>query len=185
MSHRSTLLIACAALGAALIDTAPLQAQQTTTPPATDRRSAGSGPERRGGPPGVDERVGRLTTELGLTAEQATRVRAILTAQQRGMDSVFARRTAAHDAERASLLATHTNTQKAMAAILTPDQRVRHDALRARQGGPRSGMRHRGPDGGARGGRADRRGDRGDRGDRRGPPSGERRGPPNDGTAPR
>jgi hypothetical protein len=172
MSHRRTLLIACAALSAGLVHSAPVQAQQAT-PPAAERR--GPGPDRRG-PPTVDERVARMTTELGLTAEQAAKVRGVLTSEQRGMDSMFARRTAARDAERAAMLATHTSTQKALTGILTPDQKLRHDAMRARQGGPR-GMRNHDRDGGPRGGRA---GMRGDRGDRRGPPNGDQRGPGRD-----
>ncbi len=176
MSHRRTLLMACATLSAALIHSAPVQAQQTTPPAAAERRAPG--PDRRG-PPSVDERVARMTTELGLTTDQATKVRAVLTTEQRGMDSVLARRTAARDAEQAAMLATQTSTQKALAGILTPDQKLRHDAMRARHGGPH-GMRDHGPDGGPRGGSADMRGDRSDR---RGPPSGERRGPPRDDSA--
>ncbi len=173
MSHRSTLLLACAALGATILQAAPVLAQSTTPPPAAERR--GPGPDRRG-PPSVDERVARMTTDLGLTADQASKVRAALTAEQRGMDSTLARRTAANDAERTAMLGTHSNTQKALTGILTPDQKLRHDAMRARQGGPR-GMRHRGPAGRRGDGRAEMRGDRGDH---RGPPNGDRRGPPND-----
>lgn len=175
MSHNRSILIGCAIIGAALIHAAPVLAQQTP-PPAADRR----GPARRG-PPTIDERVARMTTELGLSADQATRIRAVMTAEQRGMDSVLARRTAARDAERAAMMATQTNTQKAMAAVLTADQKLKHDAMRARQGGP-GGMRHRGQDGGGRGGRA---GMRDGRGDRRGPSNAGRRGPPNDDAATR
>ena len=140
MSHRRTFLLACAALGATMLQAAPVLAQQTTPPAAAERRDPG--PDRRG-PPTVDERVARMTTDLGLTADQATKVRATLTAEQRGMDSALARRTAAHDVERSAMFATHTNTQKALAGILTPDQKLRHDAMRARHGGP-GDMRHRG-----------------------------------------
>lgn len=170
MSHPRTILIGCAVIGAALFHSAPVQAQTPTAPPAAER-SGPAGPGRRG-PPTIDERVARMSTELGLSAEQATRVRAALTAEQRSMDSVFARRTAARDAERTAMMATQTNTQKALAAILTADQKLKHDAMRARHGGP-GGMRHRGQDG-PRGGRAGMRGGRDDR-----------RGPPDDGSATR
>jgi GH35 family endo-1,4-beta-xylanase len=104
-----------------------------------------------------------MTAELGLSAEQAAKVRTALTAQQRTADSVMARRAAAQDAERAAMLAMHTNTEKALAGILTPDQKLKHDAMRARQGG-RDGMRRGGPARGARrDGRDDRRGPRDDR----------------------
>ena len=93
------------------------------------------------------------------------------------MDTILARRTAARDAEHAAMVAMRTNMQKNVAAILTPEQRLKHDAMRARmEGGRGRGMRG-GP------GMRDRRGPgarRGDRDDRRGPPL-ERRGPPDDG----
>ncbi len=182
MSHRRTLLIACAALGAALVHSAPGQAQQATPPAAAERR--GAGPDHRG-PPSIDERLARMTTDLGLTADQAAKVRTVLTSAQRGMDSVLARRTNAHDAERAAMLATQTTTQKALTGILTSDQKLRHDAMRARVVGPRGmrehgqysgprGMRNHDRDGGPRGGPD---GMRGDRPDRHGPPNGDRRGP--------
>lgn len=180
MSHRRTLTMVCAVLGAALVQTMPALAQPTTPPPAADQRSPGAGPTRRA-PPSADQRVARMTTELGLSTDQATRVRTALTAEQRGIDSALARRTAARDAERAAMTATQTTMQKALAGILTPDQKIRHDAMRARQGGHR-GMRHRDSDTGPRGGRAD---GRGNRGDRRGPPNGDRRGPPNGDTTTR
>ena len=182
MSHRRTILIACAALGAALVHSAPVQAQQATPPAAAERR--GPGPDRRG-PPSIDERLARMTTDLGLSADQAAKVRTVLTSAQRGMDSVLARRTAARDAERAAMLATQTSTQRALTGILTSDQKLRHDAMRARQGGPR-GMREHGRGNGPRGGPAGMRnhdrdggprgrpdGMRGDRPDRRGPPRDE------------
>lgn len=189
MSHRRTLLIACAALSAALFHSAPIRAQQTTPPAAAERR--GPGPDRRG-PPSIDERLARMTTDLALTADQAAKVRTVLTSERRGMDSVLARRTNARDAERAAMLATQTSTQKALTGILTPEQRLQHDAMRAREGGPR-GRRERGRDGGPRGGprgmrnhdqggdpRGGPNGMRGDRSDRRGPPNGDRRGQPSD-----
>ena len=172
MTHRRFLLAACAALGAALAQTAPLFAQQSTPPPAppADRR-APAGPARRG-PATIDDRVARMTTELGLNADQAGKVRTLMTAQQRTQDSVLARRAAAQDAERAAMLAMHTNAEKALAGILTADQKMKHDAMRARRGGPAGYGRMDGAQrGGRRGSAADRRDGRRDgRGDRRGPP---------------
>lgn len=167
MSHTRTILAACALLSAAMTFGAPASAQPGGPPPAGDRRGPGAGPpaERRG-PPSVDERVARMTADLGLSAEQATKVRAALTAEQRGMDSVLAWRANAQDTERAAVMAMRTNTEKAIGAVLTPDQKLKHDAMRARRGGP-------GEEG------------RGGRDDRRGPPPGDRRGPPNDEAQPR
>ena len=174
MTHRRLLSSACTALALLLLHGAPMQAQQTTPPPTADRRApagpgAQDGPGRRG-PASIDDRVTRMTAELGLNADQATKVRGALTAEQRTTDSVLARRVTAQDAERAAMAAMHANMQKSLAGILTPDQKIKHDAMRARHGG-RGGPDHAGR-GGQRGGRDRvrdaRRNDRRD--DRRGPP---------------
>lgn len=185
MSHRRTFLAAAAVFGAALLHTAPLQAQGgTTPPPAADRRgpNAPNGAMRRG-PANIDDRIARMTADLGLTADQANKIRAAMLAEQRSMDTVLARRTAARDAERAAMMATRTNTMKAVTGVLTADQKLRFDAMRARQDGGRGNRMGRGGRGGRRGapgmrGGRDARGDR-DAGADRGP-RGARRGPPND-----
>ena len=167
MSASSRSLRAAAAaivLGFSLA--APLTAQQGGPPPAGARPGAGQGP-RQGQGPGrmsVDARVQRMTAELGLSTEQATRLRAAFTAEQRTADSIFARRAAAMDAERTAMTAMHSNTQKAVSGILTADQKLKHDAMRGRmamRGGPDGGMRRGGRDGMRRNdgrGRNDRRG---------------------------
>jgi Spy/CpxP family protein refolding chaperone len=183
MSNVRMLTAAGVALAAALLHVAPAHAQQSA-PPAADRRAPAPGDRR--GPPSIDERVQRMTADLALTTDQATRVRAALTAQQRTADSILARRTAQRDAERAAMETMRTNTQKSVSAILTPEQRTRHDAMRARMGDDRrfgrgmrdGGFRGRGPADRARGDR--RRGVRGD--DRGGPPDDRRRGPADDRT---
>lgn len=178
MTHRRFLLTACAALlGAALVQSAPLFAQQSATPPAppADRRTAVAGTARRG-PATIDEHVARMTTELGLNSDQAGKVRTLITTQQRTQDSVLARRVAAQDAERAAMHAMQTNGEKALAGILTADQKLKHDAMRARRGGTAGyGRMDRAHRGGRRGGAADHRDGRHEsrrdnRGDRRGPP---------------
>ena len=136
MRHRRIFFAGVALIAAAVALPAPAQAQPTTPPPGMDRRGpAQGGPQRRPGPPSVDERVARMTTELGLSAEQANRLRGAFLAEQRSTDSMFARRAAARDAERAAMMATQTNMQKAIASILTPEQKLKHDAMRGRMGG--------------------------------------------------
>lgn len=180
---------ACAVLAATLLHVAPAAAQQgapTTQPPLERRAAPPMGPRR--GPPTVDERIQRMTTELNLTPDQAAKMRGVFAAEQKTMDSILARRTAERDAEHAAMEAMRSTMQKSVASILTPEQRVKHDAMRARMEGGRGGMGPgmRGP--GMRGrdmrGPDDRgRGDRRD--DRRGPPPDDRGGrpdaPPRDG----
>jgi Spy/CpxP family protein refolding chaperone len=112
----------------------PALAQQGGPPPAGDRRGPPAMDARRG-PPSIDERVKRMTEDLGLSAEQATRVKAVLTSERQKADSILAQRARQQDAERDAMMAVHSSTEKALASILTPEQRTRHDAMRAR-GGP-------------------------------------------------
>jgi hypothetical protein len=179
MSHRRTFLTAVAVLGVALLHTAPMQAQTGTTPPPSAERRAPNGPMRRG-PATIDERITRMTADLGLSPDQASKIRSAMLAEQRSMDTVLARRTAARDAERAAVTATRTNTMKAVTGVLTADQKLRFDAMRARQEGGRGDRMGRGGRGGRRG-EAGARGGRRARTDRdvRGPRT-DRRGPPND-----
>ena len=171
MTIRPTLSLAGLLLATAIA--APLHAQQRGGPPQggppPQGPPPGAGPQRddRRGPPFIDDRIQRMTADLGLSADQAAKVRTVLTAEQRSADSVLARRVTEMDAERAAMQAMHTRTEQSIQGILTPEQRTKHLANRARmaeQGG-------RGPGGpeGMRGGRG--------RGPAGGPPD-DRRGPP-------
>jgi hypothetical protein len=110
----------------------------------------------------VDERVQRMSSDLSLSADQATKVRTLLTAERRQADSILAKRAQSHDTERAAMMAVHTNTEKSLAGILTAEQRTQHDAMRAR-----GGREGRGAHGGRGPGRGDDRGRQGRDRDRR------------------
>ena len=93
MTRMKTLSLASALLAAALA-AAPLTAQQTTAPqsgPPTGGMGH-HGPMMGGhmNPPSVDVRVQRMSGELNLTPEQAARVKALLTTEQRSADSLRA-----------------------------------------------------------------------------------------------
>lgn len=160
-STNRLLRTAATAVAMGVLFATPMLAQQTApTPPLSERRMmtvpdrAGPPMGARRGPPTVDDRVQRMTAELGLNADQANRLRATFLAEQRTTDSILARRAAAMDAERAAMQAMHANTQKAITGVLTADQKIRFEAMRARMadrgpmGGPgmmggRDGMRMR------------------------------------------
>jgi Spy/CpxP family protein refolding chaperone len=133
LTSRRLLLTAGAMLAASFVSVAPAAAQQGPPPAGAGRQGAQAGPMRRG-PMSVDDRVQRMTTQLGLTPDQATKVRAALVAEQRQADSILAARARARDAERSAMLAMRTGTEKSLSAILTPEQRTKHDAMRARGG---------------------------------------------------
>ena len=164
MTRNHTLTLAGTLMAIALISAAPASAQGVT-PPATGERMGpppggmdhhGPMMGRHPNPPSVDERVQRMSGELNLTTDQAARVKALLTAQQRSADSLRAVHAVQMQAEMKAMEARRAEHEKAMMAILTPEQRVKHEALmkmhrgpdgRGGPGGPRRGMRgdHRGP----------------------------------------
>jgi Spy/CpxP family protein refolding chaperone len=84
----------------------------------------------------VDERVQRMSGELNLTPEQTAKVKALLTAEQRAMDSTRAVRAVQWAAERKAMEARHADHEKALMALLTPEQKTKHEALMKARGGP-------------------------------------------------
>ncbi len=162
MTSRRFLTSTGLLLAATLITAVPAFAQPGPPPAGAERRGPAAGPDGRRGPPSVDERVQRMTADLGLSPDQATKVRAALTAERRQADSIMAARANRQDAERAAMMAVRTNTEKSVTSVLTAEQRTRHDAMRARRGrdddrgpGRRGGARHHDGDD-----RRDRRGQR-------------------------
>ena len=163
MTRMKTLSLASAVLAATLA-AAPLTAQQTTAPqsgmPAGGMGHHGPMMGGHMSPRSVDERVQRMSGELSLTPEQAARVKALLTAEQRSADSLLAVRAVQMAAERKAMDARHAEHEKAILAILTPEQKTKHEALMKEHQHRGPGMHgHRGP---PNGGPGDRRG-RGDR----------------------
>jgi periplasmic protein CpxP/Spy len=156
-SHSRTLAGALVAL--ALLSAAPAYAQ---TPQGTPPAAPPSGDMRHHGPmmghrmmnaPSVDERVQRMSGELNLTAEQTARVKALLTAEQRSADSTRAVRAVQMEAERKAMETRHDAHEKALLAILTPEQKTKREALMKQQQGPDG----RGHGGERRGGRDEQR----------------------------
>ncbi len=151
MTRKSTLTLAGAMMAVALMSAASVQAQQAGPPPGPGHMGH-HGPMMagRGNPPSVDERVQRMSGELNLTPDQTAKVKALLTAEQRAMDSTRAVRTVQWDAERKAMEARHADHEKALMALLTPEQKTKHEAMMKAHGGPGMMRGHgRGaPDGG-------------------------------------
>jgi len=135
---RRTLLAAGVILTAALIHPTFASAQQG---PPRDGGRGGMRGDRRG-PPTVDEQVSRMTTDLTLTPTQVTQVQALVTAQHAMADSMQAKARASHDTDRKQMDAMRENMQKSLDAVLTPEQRTKHQAMMQSQ---RGRMGHGGP----------------------------------------
>ena len=160
MTRTKTLTLASAVLVAAFAAIAPLQAQQST--PQQGGRPPGHmghhGPMMDGhrNAPSVDERVQRMSGELSLTPEQTAKVKVLMTAEQRSADSLRAVRAVQMEAEHKAMDARHAEHEKALLAILTPEQKVKREALMKEHHGP--GMRGHGTGAPADGGPGMRRG---------------------------
>ena len=152
MTSRRMLGLAGLMIAVVVGGAVPAAAQGGPPPAGADRR--GPPPDRRG-PPSVDEQVQRMTSDLALTPDQVTKVRAVLNTQRAQGDSLRARAHANHDAQRKEMEAMRTSTDKALDGILTSDQRTKHMAImrdHMRRGGPPRGGRgdgRRGPPDGA------------------------------------
>ena len=158
MTRTKTLTLASAVLAAAFAIT-PLQAQQGAPQQGgmTPGHMGHHGPfmAGRGNPPSVDERVQRMSGELNLTPEQTNKVKALMTAEQRSADSLHAVHAVQMEAEHKAMDARHAEHEKALLAILTPEQKTKREALMKEHHGP--GMHGRGPGGAADGGSGMRR----------------------------
>ena len=119
-------LIAVLALGGLLAVTTNVSAQD-----AKEKRG-----DRRGGP-AVQERVDRMATELQLTDEQKTKVKAVMEEQGKKMQEL---RDATPEQRREKFQAMREEMDKKMKAILTPEQQTKwekmRENMRQRGGGP-------------------------------------------------
>ncbi len=175
MTRNNTLTLASALMAVAFIATAPVQAQAGGPPPGAagpghmgGRMEGHHGPMMggRANPPSVDERVQRMSGELNLTPDQTVKVKALLTAEQRSADSIRAVRAVQWQAERKAMEARHAEHEKALLALLTPEQKTKHDALMKARGGMgmMRGRGHGAPGAPPMGGPGMRRGPGGDEG---------------------
>ncbi|MFA6564906.1 MAG: hypothetical protein WCV00_23575 [Verrucomicrobiia bacterium] len=97
-------------------------------------------------PPGVGPRdpVAMLTTEMSLTSDQQTEIKAIFEVSHLKMEAVMEDTTLSKEAKMAKMKELRTSTDTAIRALLTADQQTKFDELqKKRQRGP--GGRHHGP----------------------------------------
>ncbi|HEY2168929.1 MAG TPA: hypothetical protein VGJ30_04845 [Candidatus Angelobacter sp.] len=119
-----TLLAACLFAMAAL-------AQQT--PPAQENgehKQGGHGHMGMGpGPGNVDDHVKELTTKLNLTADQQTKVKAILEEHHQQMQTTMNDQTMSKEDKHAKMKSMHDSVHAKMREILTDQQKPKFDAM--------------------------------------------------------
>jgi periplasmic protein CpxP/Spy len=88
-----------------------------------------------------------FTTELGLTTDQQTEVKAIFEVMHLKMEAIMEDATLSKEVKMAKMKELRTSTDAAIRAILTADQQTKFDELqKKRQHGP-GGHRHGRPPG--------------------------------------
>lgn len=135
---KNSLKLILSLAGIALVATPLVQAQSESRPPAGERRPGGPG----GGGRGMNAEM--LTERLGLSAEQAGKVREIFKKQQEQMQAL------SPEERQEKGRALRQETMKAVEAVLTAEQKQKLQELRASgpQGGPGGpGERRRAKDG--------------------------------------
>jgi hypothetical protein len=128
-----------AALSAAAI--APAQAQQREQP-SRETRAGRMDPAKR-----IERRVQMLTQQLDLSAEQATKIKAILTQEGEQMKAFLGKRDPAGDAQplteeqrksiRAEMQKVREQTSTEITKVLNADQLEKYEELRKQRSGQR------------------------------------------------
>lgn len=101
----------------------PVLAQGTSAPPA------GEGQGHHHGMPSIDERVAHMTKALGLSEDQQTKVKSILTNQHEQMTSLKQDTSTAPQDRRAKFQEIHQSTQQKIRDVLTDDQKAKFDQM--------------------------------------------------------
>lgn len=115
--HKLSLVVALA-LGSLLVYTSTASAQTTNTNPPARR-------ERRG-PPTVEQRVDRMTTELKLTDEQKTKVTALFEEDAKKMRELRNDKNLTREDQREKFRAMRSESESKLKQILTPEQWEKH-----------------------------------------------------------
>ena len=136
-----TLLAACLFAMAAL-------AQQN--PPAQsggDQKQGGHGHMGMGpGMGNVDDHVKELTTKLNLTADQQTKVKAILEENHQQMQALMDDKSLSMDDKHAKMKSMHDSVHSKVRDILTDEQKPKFDAMVKDMESHMNGMHGKGPD---------------------------------------
>lgn len=128
-----------AALSAAAI--APAQAQQPE-PPTREARAGRMDPAKR-----IERRVQMLTQRLDLSAEQATKIKEILTQESEQMKAFLGKRDPTGESKplteeqrksiRAGMQKVREQTNTEITRVLNADQLAKYEELRKQRSGPR------------------------------------------------
>ena len=127
--------LALATAGTAFAQTTP--AVKTTGSDANQtalhQRLANKGPKNPARQ--ADHRAGKMAKELGLSADQETRVEKLLLAREQETTALKAKYTADKKAGRPEMKAAHDRYEAQLKTVLTPEQYAKFDQLKAEHHG--------------------------------------------------
>lgn len=143
MNALSKVLLSVFALAVSL--TAPLS---LTAQPSPSERPAGAG---RPGDEGRGDRLAMMSEQLGLSADQKTKVQAILESERTSLEALRADTALTPEARREKMRSIRESFAGQIRAVLTPEQQTKMSAMRG-AGGP-GGQAGKGGGAGAGGGK--------------------------------
>lgn len=132
-----TLLAAC------LFAMAALAQQNPPVQPSGDQKQGGHGHMGMGN---VDDHVKELTTKLNLTADQQTKVKAILEENHQQMQAMMNDKSLSMDDKHAKMKSMHDSVHSKVRDILTDEQKPKFDAMVKDMENQMNGMHGKGPD---------------------------------------
>jgi protein CpxP len=116
---------------------APAMALQCAPPAAPQGDAQGpppGGPGGRGGMMNPERRLKMMETQLNLTPDQSTAIRAIFEDERTKMEAArSADASLSPEDRRAKMMAMRQDENTKIEAVLTPDQKTRYEAMMARQ----------------------------------------------------
>lgn len=91
------------------------------------------------------ERLNKMSTALGLTADQQTQVKAIKDKEKADIKAVVANRSLTRDAKVAQIKQIRSAAKDQINGLLTPEQKAKLDALRSQRKAGKAGAGPKGP----------------------------------------
>jgi protein CpxP len=119
----------------ALLAIVPAMAQQDAPPPPPQGNAQGAPPGGgQGGRGGMspERRLEMMQTQLNLTPDQVTSIKAIFADGQAKMEAVRSDTTLSQDDRRAKMMSMRTDENAKVKAVLTPDQQTKFDDMQSR-----------------------------------------------------
>jgi protein CpxP len=127
---RSLLTLALAAGVSAPALLAQPPSDQPPGPPPAGERGERPGPGMRG------DRLKQLAEALGLTEEQKTQLKPILAEEAAALKAIWEDKAIERDARREKVKAVRDSFAPKIDAILTPEQKAKHEELKKQMRGP-------------------------------------------------